>query len=307
MLVLVTNLSTLATEEQVQKMAEALQVQLTTHLAPSWDRLPSECRYAPMSEPSPKPNAEGGVLRIFLVDAPPSTEDPGILGYHTEGPDGQKYSYVFCKPVLDNGGGVLDQGTAGVSVASVVSHEGCEGFVNLAVNRWVDGPVRKEGGCYAFEVCDPVESNGYWINLPDGTKVWMSAFVTPEWFDEEAPVDEPRSYPDIGINSFELAEGGYAEVRAAPGTETQVFHEVMPPPAWKMEMKRVNPSSRGKKMRGEHTKLLRPTHPHPAAPTGDYLTGEQILDYAKDREAKKLSLDDLAKLAPPDDKEPEKS
>lgn len=250
MLILVTNQSTQVTEDQAQKIALAMEIWLCTMVAPSWDRLPPTVRYAPASEPDPEPTED--VARIFIVDDPPAGQDEA-LGWHSQGPNGAIYSYIFAGLVLKNGGGVLDAGgssvTTGACVSAVVGHEGGELHVDPNVNDWVDGPARKEGSCYAKEICDPLEMRLVPITLPDGTVVMMPGFVTRAWFDLLAPAALARSVPEIGLKSFEIdPDGGYCEVRQQPGSEQPVYG-MKPPPAWKMAMKAQNPGGRTKKRR----------------------------------------------------------
>ncbi len=161
--------------------------------------------------------------------------------------------------MLDNGGGVLDLGVASTSIASVASHEVLETRKNANVDVYVDGPTIAQGSEYPQEVCDPCESTTYPVTLPNGHVVYVSGFVTKEWFDGETPAGTPTSYPAGATpGPFLLATGGYFEVRSEPGNDQAVFGDtagkpVTPgaahygPPAWKMEMKAKNPHSRHNK------------------------------------------------------------
>lgn len=238
MTIALVNRSTRVTNGDALLMADAVQIQMDVHVAPAWDRLPAQVRYYEDEDLVPD-----GAYVIVLLD---NSDQQGALGWHTEGPGGAVFSQVFASPVLDAGGGVLDGGTAGVSVASVVSHEAIEAFVDPSVNVWVDGIMGRDGGCYAYEACDPVEGDSYDIVLPVGPKVSVSAFVTPAWFDLEAAPDAPRSYPNgLTKGPFKLAPGGYMVVRQDPGSEKQVFAEQIPP-AWRMNAKANNTASRTK-------------------------------------------------------------
>src|SRR5690348_10353867 len=112
----IANKSTRVTNEQAQKMADAVQIQMDTQAAPTWDRLPPRIVFCAATVPT-----DGPVLT--LVD---SFDVDDALGYHTEGGDGSYFGFIAVNPVLNAGGGVLDGETAGVSVASVVSHEAIE-------------------------------------------------------------------------------------------------------------------------------------------------------------------------------------
>lgn len=191
-----------------------------------WDRIPPSIAFYKA--------APTGMAVLCLKD---EISEPNALGFHTEGPDGSYWGDIAVKPVLDNDGGILDGGTSGYSVASVLSHEAVELFGDETVNIWVDGPAIAEGMGYAFELCDPVEGTLYTVTLPDSTKVLVSDFVGPKWFDIMAPAGSDLDYCMAVSHPFHLAIGGYFVVRKAPGSEQQVFGEVMPP-QWRMAMKR---------------------------------------------------------------------
>lgn len=225
----VVNHSSRLTNDQVEDMTAACAIQLAEHVAPAWDRMPPTCVFYQRDSDVP-----AGTAVVMVVDQP---DTDGALGYHYEGEHGEVLGKVFVSPVLDNGGGVLDGGTSGVSVASVLSHELIELFGDADTNIWVDGPPTPQGGCYAQELCDPVEMTGYTVELPDTRKVLVSDFVLPAWFDPDAPDSAPKSFCSAVTKPFTMASGGYMVVRSAPGSEQQVFGEVAPP-HWKVQAKR---------------------------------------------------------------------
>ena len=157
-----------------------------------------------------------------------------MLGYHFEAPDGTAISRILVPPVLNAGGGVLDGGSIGDSVAAVLTHELLETAVDADINLWVDGPTLPQGSCYAFECADPVQMVGYTIKTSGGVDVLVSNFVTPAYFDPAAPAASPKDWLNTpGLAPFGLLPGGYQIVRGAPGTEQQVFHASVMPPAWR--------------------------------------------------------------------------
>jgi len=243
---ILTNQSTQCEDSEVERIAQALQLQLALQVAPAWDRMPPTVSVLPADQETPSTPVPTDVVRIWIMDDPPSVEEAGVLGYHTEGPNGQPYSYVFATPILNAGGGVLDPGRANASVAATVSHEAIEAFGDVSVNDWIDGPTRPQGSCYAKELSDPLESSLYPITLPDGTKVHVSGFACPGWFDMQSPAGVARTIPDLGLAPFELAPGGYYVIRREPGTEQSVFHSVLPA-AWRLATKQVNPCGRTKR------------------------------------------------------------
>jgi hypothetical protein len=124
----------------------------------------------------------------------------------------------------------------------VVSHEVIELFGDIDVNDYDDGPESGHGMCYAHELCDPCEADGYTVKLPDDTAVLVSNFVLPAWFDQNAPAGSLFDFMGTCKAPFTMSAGGYMVVRNAPGSEQQVFGEVAPP-AWRLEGKR-RPGSR---------------------------------------------------------------
>lgn len=230
----IVNRSTHINDAQASAMALAVKLQLDTQVSLLWERLPPQITYHYSWEV-----VSDDEDQIIFFDSP---DQAGVLGYHSEGPDGRPYGKVFVNPVLDNGGGILDGGNAGVSVASVLSHEAVELFIDATVNGWYDGPTISEGSSYAAEACDPVQGDCYDIVLLDGSKVLVSNFVGPAWFDMMAPSGSRRDWMGTTTKPFSLSRGGYCVVRNAPGSEREVFAEVAPP-AWVVETKR-HPAAR---------------------------------------------------------------
>src|SRR6185436_11269469 len=127
----------------VLRIVEAVGRQLAEHVAPAWGRrAPEIALYDALSAVPP------GVPPIVLFD---HAGGAGAGGYHTETPDGRSFARVFLDTVLADGGVVLHDG-ARPTVASVVSHEAIEMFIDPDCNVWVDGPPIPQGRSYALEV-----------------------------------------------------------------------------------------------------------------------------------------------------------
>lgn len=237
----ILNKGTLVTNDQCQAIADACAIALAEHFEPAHGLGPSEVKFYANEADVPASTPTDRVVKVAGFDEP---DEPNALGWHTEDGSGALLAHIAYKPVLDNGGGVLDGGTAGVSVASVFDHEIKETRKNPTVNGYKDGPQVTQGSEYAEETADPCEMTLYPITLPNGTVVFVSGFVTKEWFDQGTPEETPTSYPSgVTPGPFRLAVGGYMEVRSGPGTDQAVFGDT-PPPDWKMEMKHKNPYSR---------------------------------------------------------------
>jgi hypothetical protein len=223
----VINKSARVTDDQVQLMTWACGAQIAKHAAPLWDRAPAMMTFYKDSSQVP-PDA----YLIAIVDEP---DVAGALGYHTETNNGAVVSYIFVSPILDNGGVVLYDAAnpQNTSVASVLSHEALEAFVDPFVNVWVDGPVRAQGSCYSMEVADPVEGDSYAI-MTHGQLVSVSNFVGPHYFDNSA-VGKRYDWLNKLRAPFTMTQGGYMVLRHAPGSEKQLFGQSMP--EWKRQLK----------------------------------------------------------------------
>lgn len=224
----IINLSSNVSNDDVKKMVIAIQEQLKYDVAPEWDRdFWFVMFYSDPKTMSPR------AYPIVIVD---NDSTPGALGWHAER-GGRPYGKVMTDPVLQNGGVALydAKNPQNVSVASVLSHEVIETFIDPYINVWVDGPKTRHGSCYAMEACDPVESSSY-VNKSSGVPVSVSNFVTLSYFVQDAAADCRFDHLGILNAPFSMAPGGYMVVRHEPGTESEVFGAIRPP-EWKMEMK----------------------------------------------------------------------
>lgn len=204
--------STLVSTDEVARMVDACAKQVRLHFAPAWSRLPSTPRmFASRADVPP------GIPIIAVVD---DSDDPGALGYHTEGRDGQVSGIVAVGAVQDNGGSLFGGRN---SVSSVLSHEILETHCDPWVDVWVDAADGLHA--FAFEMCDPVQSDSYEI---DGVAV--SDFVLPHYFDGAAASGTRFDWLGRLSRPFTIALGGYAIVRSiATGRITQLGSR----PGWK--------------------------------------------------------------------------
>lgn len=226
----VVNQSTLVSDADVRLMVKAVAFQLAHHVAPAWERTKPQVVISPTPQAAPL-----GASVIGIFD---DADQPGVLGWHTEDPGGRSFGRVFARPVLDNGGDTL---TKALSVASVLSHEAIEWFIDPHVQLWADDA---NGSLYAVEACDPVEAATYVIEVRKPgpqprvghgiTKVTVSDFVTPAYFDPLADPAGPFSYLRAVTKPFALAAGGYV-VFEKGGKPTERFGEHYP--AWRSTAK----------------------------------------------------------------------
>jgi hypothetical protein len=215
-LITVINQSTRVRNDEVALMTRACWAQLRDHAAPAWRMVPMPVVYAASAATAPP-----GSWVIAILD---SADQADALGYHDVAAGDVVYGKVFAGPVLDNGGDAL---TKPLSVASVLSHEVLETFVDPACNRWADRDGRT---AIALEIGDPVESDSYGIKV-DSTTVSVSNFVTEKWFDPSA-VKRSGGFDYLGrcTAPFQMTRGGYI-ITLAEGKVGQQFGEKFP--EWK--------------------------------------------------------------------------
>lgn len=219
MLIGIVNESTLAEDHDVHLMTRAVAHQMRYDVSPAWDKHPpAVIYYSDVSHVPP------GAYVIGVFD---NDDQAGVLGWHTESSDGSVFGRVFVKPTLDAGGDMLH---GELSVASVLSHEVAEAFVDPNVQMWA---ADFNGKLYALEVCDPVESDYYMVRVGD-QQVSVSNFVFPAWFDPQAPPTARLDYVGTTSKPFTMAPGGYV-IYSSQGQEQAVFGENYP--EWKRQTK----------------------------------------------------------------------
>jgi hypothetical protein len=205
-------------------MTRACATQLKYHAAPAWGKTPIPVVYATTEATAPP-----GSWVIGIFD---DSDQAGALGWHTVEGD-VVYGRVFARPVLTHGGDAL---TKKLSVASVLSHEVLETFVDPFCNDYADVDGHR---AIAKEVGDPVEADSYPITV-GGIKVTVSNFVTQRWFDPQATTG-PFDYLGSLTAPFTMTKGGYLIV-LQEGRVSQVFgdrHE-----EWRTRELKQSPLSR---------------------------------------------------------------
>jgi len=217
MLIAILNQSTVVTNADVATMTEAIATQVQNDVAPVWGRASAEVVF--YTDPTKVPQA---AYRIAVVDTIPD-QPQGVLGLHTEAQVAQMSGVVAAQPQLDNGGQRM---TGDWSVSSTLSHEVLELFVDPNCNLWAnDG----NGSVYSLEVCDPVEAPTYTVS-----GVAVSNFVTPSWFDPQAPAT--AQFDKLGqlTAGFSILPGGYM-VYEYKGKEQEDWGSQYP--SWRKAMK----------------------------------------------------------------------
>ena len=218
-------------QSDIDLIARACDVQQSRDFAPSCGRSPD---FAVVASQPNVPHIVG-----ILKDTRP--DQPGTLADHFVNADGNGEIEIFIGEVLANKGTII-QGANSVSAS--VSHEINEYRGDPFTNEWIDtnGMLVDEHGKPWKEVCnencDPVEDEGYAINI-NGKEVWVSNFVLPAWRNPFLKVPTRRDF--LGLlphdKAFTKTKDGYLIVRDRPGHEIELFSETYP--TWKLTKKRA--------------------------------------------------------------------
>lgn len=188
------NESTVVTDEELAKIAPALQKQINRDFREHWFT-----------------NAE--VVAIEKGDTPAEdtwwivvaddTQVANALGYHDLTPDLHPVALIGAQTDLD----------AGASLSVTISHEALEMLGDPRINLLVEDP--HSGREYAYENCDACEADEFGYRI-DG--ILVSDFVLPEYFDptyrgKHAPLDFAAKITE----PFSLLPGGYLSYREIGG------------------------------------------------------------------------------------------
>jgi hypothetical protein len=213
------------TDADADTMTQAIASQIQSDVAPIWGRAVATVTFYTASTPVPS-----DAYVIAIVDNI-TDQKTGVVGSHTETQTGQMSGIVAAQPILTNNGGVLT-GTADWSVSSTLSHEVLEMFIDPNCNMWAnDG----KGSVYGLEVCDPVEAPTYTINV-GGQDVAVSNFVTPAWFDPQAPSGSKFDFKGkLTTGPFTFLPGGYVTYESKSGQLQQQFGTDYP--LWRQAIK----------------------------------------------------------------------
>lgn len=171
-----------------QRWASSFTRTLIEDFAPLWGMLAS-CRAETPDEP-----LRDDEWPHYLHDQPSLTDPADAFAYHDRLPDGRPVMHTFV--------GLANQFNASPSQSA--DHENKEALADAELN---DAKQDASGVFWATEVCDPCESIGY---QKDG--IWVSDFVTPEWFSPRADGKSKQfNFLNTIRNAFGVLPGGYAQ------------------------------------------------------------------------------------------------
>ena len=207
----IINQSTVVTDANGQFIVSAMNMILPTFCS-DWNIPSVTAVYVGLGKTTMIP------LKVFLLD---NADVDGALAYHDQTND-LPYGKAFAKTVLSYGGTLLYSTNPLVpTFAQSVCHEVFELLVDMYCNMWAMLPDYTT--LYAYEVCDPVESNALTVNVLTTsvtkigikttttivtTKVGLSDWVLPKWFDPQA-TRGPYNHNNTLTAPFTLSPYGY--------------------------------------------------------------------------------------------------
>jgi hypothetical protein len=254
--VAVINSSTVLTDDQVQAIVPALQMQVRRDFAPVWG-IDADISFVPQGS-APAANA----WWLTMLD---DSDQADALGYHETTNSGLPLSKIFAKTTIQDG----------VQWTVTASHELLEMLVDPEINLSVFvQPTDITGTLYSYEVCDACEADqfGYAIN---GTLV--SDFVYPAWFETsrlsgstqfdfsnqlQSPL--PQLLAGGYIGAFDVGSGsGWHQVSAMLHQSVVGARRITPPPGSRRD-RRAMPRSQWRMSLvkfGTNSPLVQPQRP----------------------------------------------
>lgn len=188
---IVTNTSTLVGNDDVARWVYAVQRQIHEDLRPFWG-VDGNFHFLDGFAAAP------GIYRMILKDLP---DNPADLGFHLD-QDGTPEARIFVQPTLN----------IGWQVSKVMSHEGCEMFVNPLTTRLAPDNIN------LAEACDPVQATDY----TDKDGIVLSNFVTAAYFKFNS--DSRYDFMELLTSPVDtLLEGGYQLARQGNGYITKAM------------------------------------------------------------------------------------
>jgi hypothetical protein len=184
-MIALANRSTVMTDTEVSKIADAVSVQVHTHFRPLWG-IDADIVFVGSEEKAP--------AHAWLVAVLDNSDQANALGYHDVTRAGMPLGKAFAKTTLADGG-----------IPSVaISHEILEMLGDPEINLSAMVGHR----LYAYEVGDPCEADEYGYKIGD---VVVSDFVTPAWFKPTTGTKGPYDYRGLIKKPLQLLKGGYLQ------------------------------------------------------------------------------------------------
>lgn len=234
--VAIVNKSTIVTDKDGLTITNALNI-ILPQFCKDWSLDPTRCVYIPLN------STTSIQLKIYLLD---SADVEGALAYHDQY-NNISYGRAFAKTVLANGGVMLYSSNPNIpTFAEAVCHELFEMLINPCCNTWsmlADGTT-----LYAYEVCDPVQSNPVTVQVQTGIKktyiinrsikitrnvpiynlVGLSDWVLPNWFNPQSKMG-PYNHNNTLKAPLTIDKNGYAIRLTGESTFDAIFGELVIP------------------------------------------------------------------------------
>jgi hypothetical protein len=208
----VVNLSKKLSDNEVRKVLNAIQVQVTEHFTQEWNN-------NALLELVPSAAAERNVVvdgittpTVYLGDSVDDshTGAENIKGFHDQNAQSQPYGFVYldvCKKY-------------GEDWSITLSHEILEMLVDPDAVMRVDDPrTAHHGDSYALEVCDPTQADSYLIG-----NVRVCNFVTRRFFGLHGKL-KGMNYLDLPQVQFMPRPKGYTQLFDRHGYSQQIWGE----------------------------------------------------------------------------------
>jgi hypothetical protein len=192
----IINRSTVMTDAEVKAITAALKIQVKRHFAPIWGVDASLVFVGKHQKPA------RNAWWLLVLD---NTDQADLLGYHDLTPKARPLGKVFAK---------TDQ-ESDLIPSVTISHELLEMLVDPEIN--LGAQVNRQ--IYAYEVCDPCGDDEFAYKVRD---VWVSDFVTPDWFRPTTGLAGPFDYRRHITRPLTLLKGGYYQhIALASGARWQ--------------------------------------------------------------------------------------
>ncbi len=198
MIIAIINKSTRYNDKEniLHKIADAINIQLTTQVCPAWGLVSWECKFYTNEKDIPN-----NAYKLLLIDG---NGEETQFGTHDKDINGIPYGKIFVEKIISVGG---TDYTSFNSISVVLSHEACEIVADPHVNIWRQ-IGNKKTIFVSQEICDPVQFDAYPINL-NGENIFVSNFLFPEWFNYSSKENSKLDFMNKLKKPFTMTAGGY--------------------------------------------------------------------------------------------------
>jgi hypothetical protein len=184
----IVNQCSVLTDQDVQPVVSALQVQVHRDFAPIWG-IDADLIFVPKSQ-KPDPNT----WWLILLD---DSDTQGALGYHDLTPAGLPMAKVFAKTDLEYN----------MKWSVTASHELLEMLADPDINLTSFMQTGDTSGyMFAFEMCDAVEDDQFGYAIEG---IMVSDFILPSYFQPQIPTKKWDFMGHLKSGCPTMLSGGY--------------------------------------------------------------------------------------------------